>query len=364
MYKNHKKDTNNNCHKSLLPENKEKLIQAIKRIWHEVDKCKEAERYTSIEAIDVENNFEDLEREIQAEFQNIHRFLDEEEWTDLQRLRKERDKQVKLLREREKKIAQQRDNFEKAIALLNSKLAEEETSKLLKDIQDLIKRSQVSFIPPTEVDTEVRSGQFVGPIQYRIWKHMKSCLYPNISSVTFDPETAHPNLTLSPSLNSVCFEEDKEVNLSAAEANPAQFHYYYCVLGSRGFTTGRHYWEVELGGKTAWRVGVARADVDRGPMNSSGPSSGLWTLALKSGAILACTEPKPTRLQVSSRLLRVGVFLDCEKEEVSFYNAVTMMPLFTFSMETVLVPLYPFYNPCDADYGKNLAPMNLFTPSL
>lgn len=43
-----------------------------------------------------------------------------------------------------------------------------------------VDRSQVSFVPPAEVDTEVRSGQFVGPIQYRIWKHMKSCLYPSM----------------------------------------------------------------------------------------------------------------------------------------------------------------------------------------
>lgn len=43
-----------------------------------------------------------------------------------------------------------------------------------------VDRSQVSFVPPAEVDTEVRSGQFVGPIQYRIWKHMKSSLYPSM----------------------------------------------------------------------------------------------------------------------------------------------------------------------------------------
>lgn len=43
-----------------------------------------------------------------------------------------------------------------------------------------VDRSQVSFVPPAEVDTEVRSGQFVGPIQYRIWKHMKNCLYPSM----------------------------------------------------------------------------------------------------------------------------------------------------------------------------------------
>ncbi|XP_039886092.1 zinc-binding protein A33 [Simochromis diagramma] len=362
MYQNHTKDTNNNCQKSLLCGQKEKLIQAIKRIKHEVDECREAERETYIESVEVENRFDDLEREIRAEFQNLHRFLDEEEWRDLERLRRERQKQLKQLKEREKKIAGQGRDLEKAIAVLNNKLTEEDSPKLIKEIQDLIKRSQVSFVLPAEVDTEVRSGQFVGPIQYRIWKHMKSCLYPNITSVTFDPETAHPNLTLSQSCTSVWFYEDKDTK--DFQANPRQFHYYYCLLGREGFTTGRHYWEIEVGSKTAWRLGVAREDVPRGEMSATGTSNGLWTLALKSGSILACTDPDPIKIKVSLCLVRIGVFLDCEKEEVTFYNALTMAPIYTFSMGTVEVPLFPFYNPCDTDYGKNTAPLNIFIPSL
>ncbi|KAM3873258.1 zinc-binding protein A33 [Diretmus argenteus] len=359
MNKNHVKDKNNHCNKSLLSGSKEKLIQAIKRIKHEVDECREAETQTYIES--VHGKFDDLEREIRAEFQNLHRFLDEEEWLDLERLRRERGKQVKLLKDREKKIALQGKDLERAITVLNSKLAEEDTPNLLREIQDLIKRSQVSFILPAEVETEVRSGQFVGPIQYRIWKHMKSCLYPNITSVTFDPETAHPNLTLSPNNTSVWFEENKDTK--SCPANPRRFHYYYCVMGRQGFTTGRHYWEVDVACKTAWRVGVAQEDVHRGQMVKSGTSSGIWTLCLKGGVILACTDPKPTRVNMS-QLLRIGVFLDCDKEEVSFYNAITMAPLYTFSMGTVLVPLFPFYNPCDTDDGKNTGPINIFNPSL
>ncbi|KAE8288995.1 Zinc-binding protein A33 [Larimichthys crocea] len=362
MYQNHTKDTNNNCNKRLLCDHKEKLIQAIKRIKHEVDECKEAERETCVESLEVENSFDALEREIRAEFQNLHRFLDEEEYKDLERLRRERQKQLKQLKEREKKIAEQGKDLERAIAVLNSKLAEEDSPKLLKEIQDLTKRSQVSFVLPAEVDTEVRSGQFVGPIQYRIWKHMKSCLYPNITSATFDPETAHPNLSVSESCSSVWFEEAKDTK--DCRANPRRFHYYYCVLGHQGFTTGRHYWEVEVGNKTAWRLGVAQEDVPRGEMAATGTSCGLWTLALKSGSIMACTDPMPTKVKVSVSLVRIGVFLDCEKEEVSFYNAVTMAPIYTFSMETTGVPLFPFYNPCDTDNGKNTAELKIFKPSL
>ncbi|XP_068591290.1 zinc-binding protein A33 isoform X2 [Cebidichthys violaceus] len=361
MYQNHTKDTNN-CNEGLLSDQKRKLFHAIKRIKHEVDECRDAERETHIESVEVESSFEALEREIRAEFQNLHRFLDEEECKDLERLRRERQKQLKQLKERKKKITEQGRDLERAITVLNSKLAEENSPKLLREIQDLIKRSQVSFVPPAEVDTEVRSGQFVGPIQYRIWKHMKSCLYPNITSMTIDPETAHPNLSLSQSCTSVWFEEDKDTK--HCQKNPQRFHFYYCALGHQSFTTGRHYWEVEVGCKTAWRLGVARQDVPRGEMDATGTSSGLWTLALMGGSVQAHTDPKPTKVNVSVRLVRIGVFLDCEKEEVSFYNAVTMAPIYTFTMGSVEVPLFPFYNPCDTDEGKNTGAINIFNPSL
>ncbi|KAK5921768.1 hypothetical protein CgunFtcFv8_019101 [Champsocephalus gunnari] len=363
MNQNHYKGTNNNnCSKSLLSDQKEKLIQAIKRIKHEVDECREAGRKTFIESLGVENSFDVLKREVRSEFENLHRFLDEEECKDLERLQRERQKQVKQLKEREKKIAAQATDLETAIYVLNKKLTEEDHPKLLREIQDLIKRSQVSFKPPAEVGTEVRSGQFVGPIQYRIWKHMKSWLYPSITSMTFDPETAHPNLSLSKSCTSVWFEEDKDTK--DCQPNPQRFHYYYSVFGNQSFTTGRHYWEVEVGRKTAWRLGVARADVPRGEMDATGTSSGIWTMAMKGGSVVACTDPEPTKVNVSSRLVRIGLFLDCEKEEVSFYNAVTMSPIYTFSMEYVDVALFPFFNPCDADEGRNVAALTIFNPSI
>lgn len=80
----------------------------------------------------LQNSFDELEREIRAEFQNLHRFLDEEECKDLERLRREKQRQLKQLKEREKKIAEQGRGLERAITVLNSKLAEDDSPKLLK----------------------------------------------------------------------------------------------------------------------------------------------------------------------------------------------------------------------------------------
>lgn len=187
----------------------------------------------------------------------------------------------------------------------------------------------------------------------------------DISVLTFDPDTAHPLLSLSPDCSSVVFDDDKTMPpKEELERNPRCFSYYYCILGRESFTTGRHYWEVEVGKKTAWRVGVAREDVPRGEMKSSTCADGIWTLSLKSGSLLACTHPTPTPVRTSILPMRIGVFLDCEREEVTFYNAVTMSALYSFCMEDVEGPIFPFYNPCDTDDGKNASPLSMFCPSL
>lgn len=73
-----------------------------------------------------------MEREIRAEFRNLHRFLDEEEENDLERLRKEKEKRINLLKERERKIAMQGRNLEKVVESLNYKLTEEDSPRLLR----------------------------------------------------------------------------------------------------------------------------------------------------------------------------------------------------------------------------------------
>lgn len=91
-----------------------------------------------------QSSFDAMEREIRAEFQNLHCFLDEEENKDLERLRRERQKQLKLLKEREKKIVAQGKDLERAVTVLSDKLSED-SPKVLKVRKN---RSYLMFSDP------------------------------------------------------------------------------------------------------------------------------------------------------------------------------------------------------------------------
>ncbi|XP_053902736.1 butyrophilin subfamily 1 member A1-like [Malaclemys terrapin pileata] len=169
--------------------------------------------------------------------------------------------------------------------------------------------------------------------------------------VTLDPDTANPYLVLSEDRKRVR-HGDKRQDLPN---NPERFDYCVCVLGAEGFAGGRRYWEVEVGDKTRWTLGVCRESVSRKGNVTFTPEDGYWVVWLRDGEYKALTS-SPTPLPVSVRPSRVGIFLDYEAGEVSFYNVTDRSRLFTFT-DTFSGTLHPYFNPSRNAGGTNAAPL-------
>uniref|UniRef100_A0A8C4T753 Butyrophilin subfamily 1 member A1 n=1 Tax=Erpetoichthys calabaricus TaxID=27687 RepID=A0A8C4T753_ERPCA len=170
------------------------------------------------------------------------------------------------------------------------------------------------------------------------------------ADVTFDPETANSWLIVS--------EDSKEVRIGDRRQrvtdNPKRFDLCPCVLAKEGFTSGRHYWEVEVGEKTAWTLGVARELVNRKRWIILSRYRGYWTVWLRNKNKYGALNDVPLPLRV--KLQTVGVFLAYDEGQVSFYNAQSRTHLYTFT-DSFTGTLYPYFNLCNNNSGKNTAPL-------
>lgn len=166
-------------------------------------------------------------------------------------------------------------------------------------------------------------------LQGHFWCHQLRCcraLLP-LGVITLDPQTASGNLVLSEDRKSVRYKLQKQ----NAPDSPRHSEGLPSVLGSPGFSAGRHRWQVDLqlgeGGGCA--VGVAGAGV-RGGAQGLNADRGVWAVVISDRQCWASTCPV-TDLRLDAIPRSVAVALDYDAGRVALHNAETQAHIFTFT---------------------------------
>ncbi|XP_044838250.1 butyrophilin subfamily 1 member A1-like [Mauremys mutica] len=170
----------------------------------------------------------------------------------------------------------------------------------------------------------------------------RTCIYTD--NVTFDKRTAHPNLSISWDEKSVNHESQPQRLLQ----NPERFDLTVCVLGSEGFSSGKHYWEVDVGTSTDWDLGVARKSIQRKGKLSFSTAEGFWVMGLCGSNYWAKTHPW-TQIMVQEKTEKIGVYLSFPERQVTFFNVTDRTPLFTFNDCSFSGEVYPFFKNSDKE---------------
>ncbi|XP_034394164.1 nuclear factor 7, ovary-like [Cyclopterus lumpus] len=322
---------------------KDQLRSDLESLQDKRDKHKQVEE-TYKEVIQHSNKqLLSTERQIRAQFNKLHQFLKEEEESRLAALWEEEEQKGKTISREMEMIQEQISSLSDSISAVEEDLQKHNVS-FLSSYKPTQTRTRVQS---TLSDPQLVSGALIdvakhlGNLSFRVWEKMKDMVH--FSPVILDPNTANPILHLSDDLTSVRRGDTKQ----QLPDNPERSTKYADVLGSEGFSSGKHSWEVEVGDHPFWYVGLVKESVHRKGEIPTSPEDGLWCFSNLSGEYI---DVVGETVRVEKSLQRIRVQLDYDRGVVSFYDPEDMTHIYTHT-DTFTEKLFPYFHigeACDA----------------
>ncbi|XP_077123027.1 E3 ubiquitin/ISG15 ligase TRIM25-like [Ranitomeya variabilis] len=145
------------------------------------------------------------------------------------------------------------------------------------------------------------------------------CYGPDPADILLDVNTADNNLLISDDLKTATW-----TLITQNRPETAERFQYIQVMSGRRFTSGRHYWDVEISGSVLWSVGICYPSIDRrGRQSTIGNNNKSWGLFGR----LWCNNHYSVRhdsevIRLSHQISSDGVriCLDYEAGQLSFYE--------------------------------------------
>ncbi|XP_066474064.1 E3 ubiquitin-protein ligase TRIM39-like [Tiliqua scincoides] len=327
---------------------KKEIQSRLQSLKEEIEKVVGLKRTGELRHQEYLKQTEAERQRIVSEFEQLHHFLEEQEKLLLAQLSELEREMVRHQKEFDTKLADEIISLNVLIDEVEEKCGQPD-SVFLQDIRGTLCRfDKEPFQPPEEmpfIKVEKRLGEFSrkNAVLTKILDNFRDTLPSELGTewvnVILDPDTANPQIVISEDQKSARWD----VTRTDVPHNPKRFKSSCCVLGHEGFTSGRHYWEVNVEDGGIWAIGVARGSVRRKIELRLTPEEGIWALQGDFGQFQALTNPvTPLPLSCTPRRIRVSV--DYEKGHVQFLNADTkdlvfIFPSASFSGERI----FPFF---------------------
>ncbi|KAM9485960.1 E3 ubiquitin-protein ligase TRIM35-like [Clarias gariepinus] len=327
---------------------KEDLKTALTPLQEKLKVFKDCKLNWSLTAEHIKIQAQHTEQQIQEEFEKLHQFLQDEEAARIAALREEEEQKSQMMKEKIEKLSRDISSLSDTIRAVEEEMRAEDVS-FLQNYKSTVKRAQCTLQHPEELSGAlIHVAKHLANLRFRVWEKMQHTV--QYIPVTLDPNTAHPDFIVSDDLTSVRLQGKQKL-----PDNPERFDKCVCILGSEGFDSGTHCWDVEVGDCTLWFVGVMTESAQRkGGVFSR---SGIWCVWYFDGKYRARSTPHTvTLLSVAQKLQRIRVQLDWDRGKLTFSDPLTNTHIHTFT-HTFTNKLLPLLNVVGQESPVKLLPL-------
>ncbi|XP_055054069.2 E3 ubiquitin/ISG15 ligase TRIM25 isoform X8 [Misgurnus anguillicaudatus] len=157
--------------------------------------------------------------------------------------------------------------------------------------------------------------------------------------LSFDVRTAHKRIVLSENFTKASVTDEP----THYPDIPTRFSVCSQVLCTKGFSQGRHYWEIKMSSNNFCGLGLAYGRIDRkGPSSRLGRNVESWCVEWFNVKLSAWHNSIETVL-ANPNPSRVGILLDCDGGSATFYNVQDRAYPFHTFVFPFSEPVYPAF---------------------
>ncbi|XP_035518108.1 zinc-binding protein A33-like [Morone saxatilis] len=323
-----------------LEEALEPLKEKLKKYEEEKEKFDEAETF-------IEGQAKHTEAEIKEQFKKLHQFLKEEEEARLAALKEEEQEKNRVIRKRIEVLSKEIVTLTDTISAAEDELEGDDLSVMQnrKEVVEVVLKRPMVNVSEFPSGALIDEAKHLGNLTFNIWNKMKDMV--SYTPVILDPNTAFSEFIVNDDLTGLVPVADQYL-----PDNPERFNGCVAALGSEGFNSGTHTWDVDVQGNADWRLGVFPENAPRkGPIEA-----GVVSLWHYKGKYLSSAPPSAsTTVRVKKKLKKVRVTVDWDRGRVSFCDAETKTHIHTFK-RIFTERMFPFFN---SEHALSIIPLKI-----
>uniref|UniRef100_A0A3B3HJV3 B box-type domain-containing protein n=1 Tax=Oryzias latipes TaxID=8090 RepID=A0A3B3HJV3_ORYLA len=272
----------------------------LQTISAEISAAEERAKTQNEEMTKTKEKSQKLMSQISSQFQEMHEFLQKREAEIKNELRLKENEEVEKMNQSASEIekvlstkTEIKEKIESALEVTNTerflKLCTEGES-LLKT-KDSIKKKK-SNLPV--VNSCLSLGPYESHLQFFVWKEMLQVIKPKPEQLSLTSQSA----------DAIISQDGRSLRSSAYPLQHSYSPRPVTALSKDLFTSGQHYWEVDVGQNNSWQLGLQG--------NFMKYTGGKYTIS---------TNNVEKNIKLTGQIKKLGSYLNCFTKKLSFYDA-------------------------------------------